>query len=644
MRRRSVLAVALTACWLSGAVAAPEADTHAVAGAREAGRDAGRGDAERLGSRPEAARGRAGRGGAEARQYDYGRSATYESSDPKVATVSADGVVVPAGQRHGRGPRSASAGRSAEVAGDGGRLRGRAAGQLPQPGRADLHQGWAATRAAATARRRARTASSCRCSASTRSSITTPSSRRRAAGASSPPPPSRACCCSRRPAPCRTAAAGEIEPDSAEYDLLRRWIEQGTPAGSARRPLGRPRSSACPKLATVARPQAEQQVLVTAYLLRRHQPRRDPRGPVQEQRARHRHGRRRRPGPHRRRAPARPRSWPATWARSTSAGSPSRWPTPPATPLAELPQQNYIDELVQAKWKQAEPDAQPAGRRRHLPAPGVPRRHRHAADARRGPRVPRRHRSPNKRSELDRQDPRPQRVRRLLGGQVGRPAPQPAQGPEGAPARHLRLPRLDPQRLRDEHALRPVRPQHHRRPGDGRSAPAGDLVSHRPQPDAPDQRHRPALPRHADQLRPVPSPPVREVEPGRLLPAPGVLRPDGPQERRDRRRSRPSSSSPTARCRNPATGKIMQPRGLDGPEVDDRRGRGPAPEAGRLDGRARTTRSSPGPSATASGATSWAAAWSSRSTTCASPTRRATPSCSTRWPRTSSSTSSTSST
>ena len=73
---------------------------------------------------------------------------------------------------------------------------------------------------------------------------------------------------------------------------------------------------------------------------------------------------------------------------------------------------------------------------------------------------------------------------------------------------------------------------------------------------------------------------------------------------------------------------------LDGEPVDGRPRRRPAAEAGRLDGRCRTTRSSPGPWPTATGRTSSAAASSIRWTTCASPTRRPTPSCSTRWPRT----------
>ena len=41
---------------------------------------------------------------------------------------------------------------------------------------------------------------------------------------------------------------------------------------------------------------------------------------------------------------------------------------------------------------------------------------------------------------------------------------------------------------------------------------------------------------------------------------------------------------PDGAVRNPTSGKIMQPRGLDGPELTIERGRGPAAEAGGLDG------------------------------------------------------------
>ena len=61
------------------------------------------------------------------------------------------------------------------------------------------------------------------------------------------------------------------------------------------------------------------------------------------------------------------------------------------------------------------------GRRRDVPSPRLPRRHRPAADARRDARVPRRHRA-GQAEQADRSPARPAGVRRLLGEQVGRPA------------------------------------------------------------------------------------------------------------------------------------------------------------------------------------------------------------------------------
>ncbi len=100
---------------------------------------------------------------------------------------------------------------------------------------------------------------------------------------------------------------------------------------------------------------------------------------------------------------------------------------------------------------------------------------------------------------------------------------------------------------------------------------------------------------------------------------------------------------PDGQVRNPATGKIMQARGLDGPAI--KVGEDEDPRQKLVDWM--TAADNPflrGPSATACGLISWAAAWSNRWTTCASPIRPATRRCSMRWRRTWSSTSSTSST
>ena len=91
----------------------------------------------------------------------------------------------------------------------------------------------------------------------------TRSSRRRGAGGCSPRGPSRACCCSRRPPRCRTAAAGRSSPTRSEYGRLLRWIAQGTPPGSVRDPAV-VRIECTPRAAALDR-HAEQQVLVTAF-------------------------------------------------------------------------------------------------------------------------------------------------------------------------------------------------------------------------------------------------------------------------------------------------------------------------------------------------------------------------------------------
>ena len=68
--------------------------------------------------------------------------------------------------------------------------------------------------------------------------------------------------------------------------------------------------------------------------------------------------------------------------------------------------------------------------------------------------------------------------------------------------------------------------------------PADGLVQGAAEPRAVRGRHRPGLPRPAHGLCPVPPPPVREVEPGRLLGPGRVLRPRRPQERAGARRRR----------------------------------------------------------------------------------------------------------
>ena len=81
-------------------------------------------------------------------------------------------------------------------------------------------------------------------------------------------------------------------------------------------------------------------------------------------------------------------------------------------------------------------------------------------------------------------------------------------------------------------AVRRVRP---RNPGRDRrrdQEPADRLVQGPADARAVRGRHRPGVPRPAHGLCPVPSPSLREVEPGRLLGPGRLLRPRRPQERR----------------------------------------------------------------------------------------------------------------
>ena len=139
-----------------------------------------------------------------------------------------------------------------------------------------------------------------------------------------------------------------------------------------------------------------------------------------------------------------------------------------------------------------------------------------------------------------------------------------------------------------------------------------------------DRERRPGVHGHAHPVRPVPQPPVRPLDDGRLLRLRRVLHADRPQGR------------PTTRASsivfNSGGGEVNHPvaRPADDAEVPRRRraGRRRARTAARCwptGWRRRRTRTSPRTWRTSSGRTSSARASSTRWTTCASATRRRNP-------------------
>ena len=84
---------------------------------------------------------------------------------------------------------------------------------------------------------------------------------------------------------------------------------------------------------------------------------------------------------------------------------------------------------------------------------------------------------------------------------------------------------------RRRQAVRRVRPRHPRRHRRRVNSPPTVWYKELQEPEAVRRRHRPGVPRPAAGLCPVPSPSLREVEPGRLLGHGRLLRPRRPQAR-----------------------------------------------------------------------------------------------------------------
>ncbi len=195
------------------------------------------------------------------RRYDYGRSAIYESSDSRVATVSADGEIVPRGDgraevlvRHGRRRSTVlvtvsnyaitppvSFGNQVvpvftKAGCNSGGCHGKSSGQngfkLSLLGFDPVFDHAALTREARGRR-------------------------------VFPAAPERSLLLLKAIAAVPHGGGRKIERDSSEYAILRRWVEQGTPPPSTG-DISIVRIECMPKLASVV-PHGAQQVIVTAF-------------------------------------------------------------------------------------------------------------------------------------------------------------------------------------------------------------------------------------------------------------------------------------------------------------------------------------------------------------------------------------------
>ena len=106
--------------------------------------------------------------------------------------------------------------------------------------------------------------------------------------------------------------------------------------------------------------------------------------------------------------------------------------------------------------------------------------------------------------------------------------------------------------------------------------PAVELLPDQPRPDDGRGERRAGLPGHPHPVRPMPQPPVRRLDPGRLLRPGGVLlqhraqgarqRPQGqPRQARDQRRRDHLPGRCRRRIVQPRTGAVLEPTVLHGP-------------------------------------------------------------------------------
>ena len=424
----------------------------------------------------------------------------------------------------------------------------------------------------------------------------------------------RACCCSSRRWPLPHGGGLKLEVDSPEYRVLADWIAAGAPGPKADDAAHR----AAGGLPAAGRAQAEGQAAGPRPGLVHRRPRRgrDALGQVRLQRGPGRRRRRRRPG-HRRR--------PRRGGGQRAVRQPRRRRDASSSPFAEhgrcrrcspqSPRHNFIDDLVLKKL------AAPATSRRRRPCTDAEFIRRAYLDAAGILPTPEEvetflaDKSPRQAGEADRRAAGAAGVRRLLGVQVVGPAADldaaaAAAGDVGV------LPVRPPERGRQQ-AVGPLRPRHPDRPAAAPAERGGQLLrpaQGRRRPDRGDGGH---VPGHVDHLLPLPQPSAGEMDPGPVLGMANLFAPRRPEERRPGRRGARAVAARRRRACTRAAASPMPPTPLDGKPLPlDSTDRPPRVLRRLADGAGQPVLRQ-GRWSTASGATSWAAAWSRPRTTCA---------------------------
>ena len=108
--------------------------------------------------------------------------------------------------------------------------------------------------------------------------------------------------------------------------------------------------------------------------------------------------------------------------------------------------------------------------------------------------------------------------------------------------------------------------------------PGGQLLPDQPRPGERGRDDRPALPGRPHPVRQVPQPPVRALDAGRLLRLRRLLLAGRARRRATCPTTRSSIAASDGEVRQPRTGKVMKPKALGGPVLDDpKAGRPPRP-------------------------------------------------------------------